>query len=455
MRKNNNVFKQKKLALIIAALLPLSANADVKYDELKAQVEALQGQLNQVQLVLKQYEQQTINSNKQVEELKKEVAQNDSLNQEIADIKKEVSSAAEWRNPNTLIHMSGYADIGYSSVNDSYSIGNFAPIFHYQYKDLVMLEAELEMAVDAQGETEMGLEYLTIDLFLNDYVTFVGGRFLSPIGQFRQNLHPSWINKQVSAPPGFGHDGAAPTSEMGFQLRGGFELSEKNFNYAFYVSNGPELIAEQGQDGFELEGIIAEGLARDSDKNKTFGGRLGFIPMNGLEIGVSAATGKASVTEVELEDAGGHTAQYAFADMVNYKSEVGDAIDLHDEQARDYNVIGFDFAYRLNNFQLRGEYVKTKIGEATRGETASEGANWSSWFTQASYLIPNSKWEPAIRYTDFTAPAAAVSQEQWALGLNYQFTSSVIGKATYEINDGLSGFKTDENRLLLQLAYGF
>ena len=61
MQRSHNVFKQKKLAFIIAALLPLSANADVKYDELKAQVEALQNQLNQVQLVLKQ-KTETLNS---------------------------------------------------------------------------------------------------------------------------------------------------------------------------------------------------------------------------------------------------------------------------------------------------------------------------------------------------------------------------------------------------------
>lgn len=455
MSTNKKLFKQKKLAVIIAALLPLSAMANTKYDELKAQVEMLQQQLNQVQLVLKHYEQQTTESTQQVVALKKEVAENKTISQEMADIKNELNAAAEWRDPNTLIHMSGYANIGYASDTESFSVGSFSPIFHYQYRDLVMLEAELELEVDAQGETEVGLEYLTVDLFLNDNVALVAGRFLSPIGQFRQNLHPSWINKQVSAPPGFGHDGAAPASEMGLQLRGGFELGEMNTNYAVYVSNGPELIATEGREDIELEGIIAEGLARDSDNNKAFGGRIGLLPMTGLEIGFSAATGKATVTQVELEDEGGHEAQYAFSDMLKYRTEDEAAPDLHDEQARDYDVIGFDFAYRHKNFQLRGEYVKTKIGEATTGETASEGATWTSWYTQASYLIPQSKWEPVVRFTDFTAPVETVSQEQWALGINYKFTSSVIAKATYEFNDGLSGFKTDENRWLLQLAYGF
>jgi hypothetical protein len=450
MSTYTKLYKHRLLVLLItASLFPVSAFADKKYDELKEQVEMLQKQLSQVQSVLKEYEKQSEDNSNEVKELKKEISETTN----VAKIENEIAAASEWRDPNTLIHMSGYANIGYSSDSESFNVGTFAPIFHYQYRDLVMLEAELELEVDSVGETELALEYLTIDLFLSDNITFVGGKFLSPIGQFRQNLHPSWINKIVSAPPGFGHDGAAPTSEMGFQFRGGFELGKMNTNYAFYVSNGPELIAVEEDSEIELEGVIAEGLGNDVDNKKTFGGRIGFLPTSNLEIGFSAATGKATVTKLESEEE--HGALNTFSDLLVGVKDESETPDLHDEQARDYDVLGFDFAYRLKNFQLRGEYVKTKIGEATSGETASEGASWESWYTQASYLIPKTKWEPVIRYTDFTAPHSSVSQEQFALGINYQFTSSVIAKATYEFNDGLSGSKTDENRWLLQLAYGF
>ena len=313
MSKKYTLLKQKKLALAIAVLLPISAMADAKYDELKAQVEALQQQLNQVQSVLKQYEQQSQQSTQEVKELKQEVAQSKASTKEFS---KELNAANEWREPNTLIHLSGYADIGYASDNESFNVGTFAPIFHYQYRDLVMLEAELEFEVEADGSTAIGLEYATIDLFLNDYVTFIGGRFLSPIGQFRQNMHPSWINKLVSAAPGFGHDGAAPTSEMGFQLRGGFEMGDMFANYAFYVSNGPELVAAEESEGeYVLEGIDAEGFARDVDNKKAYGGRLGILPMVGLEIGFSAASGKASVTSIEA-DIGAHAKSAAVSAIV-------------------------------------------------------------------------------------------------------------------------------------------
>ena len=377
---------------------------------------------------------------KEMNELKRQLQQSASK-EEVQAVRQEVAVASEWRQPDTLIHMAGYADVGYTdteSKDGSFNAGTFAPIFHYQYRDLVMLESELEMKVGADGETDIALEYLTIDWFMNDYMTLVGGKFLSPIGQFRQNLHPSWINKMASAPPGFGHDGAAPVSDVGFQLRGGFPIAGIRTSYAFYVSNGPELKAEmEEEDGeieFELDGVEAEGFGADRDGEKTYGGRIGIIPFAGLELGLSAASGKATVTSVED----------------------GDSTLLANEAARDYDVFGADFYWQWKTFNLRGEYVKTEIGDDNgSGTAASKGAEWETWYTQAGYRIPNTNWELVTRYTDFDSPHNSNDQQQWGLGINYLFASSVMGKLSYEFNDGLSGTSANEDRLLLQLSYGF
>lgn len=439
------------LVSVLALIVPLSAMADENYEQLKQQVQALQNQLAEVQQALKQYENQSASK------------------EEIAELKDEVAEAAEWKEPNTLIHMAGYADVGYANQENSdgsFNVGTFSPIFHYQYRDVVMLESELEMTIADDGETDIALEYLTIDYFLNDYVTLLGGKFLSPIGQFRQNLHPSWINKLASAPPGFGHDGAAPVSDVGFQARGGFPVGRMFANYSAYISNGPELISTVEDGEFELEGVEAEGFGRDRDGNKTFGGRFAVLPLPGLEIGFSAATGKAAVTSIDA----GHGDEAEPDEHVDEEpdehdeEEPGDeheeeepefAGNIDDEPARDYDVIGFDFAWHLKNFTLRGEYVKTKLGADYVGITASPGATWKTWYTQASYQFPQTKWEPVLRYADFDSPHSSQDQKQWAVGLNYLFTGSFIGKLTYEFNDGLSGSQADTNRWMLQLAYGF
>lgn len=370
-------------------------------------------------------------------DLLKQQIQNSATKQEVQSVKQEVATASEWLQPDTLIHMAGYADVGYvnaESADGSFNVGRFAPIFHFQYRDLVMLESELEIEVTDDGETETALEYLTIDWFVNDYMTLVAGKFLSPVGQFRQNLHPSWINKLASAPPGFGHDGAAPVSDVGIQLRGGFPIGQVRTNFAVYVSNGPELKAEFEDGEYELDGVEAEGFGADSDGEKVIGGRFGIIPFAGFEFGLSAASGKATVASVED----------------------GDSSLLAGERARDYDVIGADFSWQLKGFNLRGEYVETEVGaDEGGGVAASEGATWETWYTQAAYRIPKSKWELVARYTDFNSPHDSRDQEQSALGINYLFTSNFIGKVNYEFNDGLSGSDADNNRVMFQMAYGF
>jgi Phosphate-selective porin O and P len=368
----------------------------------------------------------------------------DALQSQVTALNTEVQQASEWKNPNSLVHMSGYADVGYvkkESEDGSFVVGTFAPIFHYQYRDTVLMEAELEFEVGEDGETEVAMEYLTIDWFLNDYAALVAGKFLSPIGQFRQNLHPSWINKLASAPPGFGHDGAAPISDIGIQMRGGFPMGGMRANYAVYASNGPELNAEAEDDGaggfeYELDGVAAEGFGADSDGEKTYGGRIGLLPIASVEIGFSFATGMATVTNIEADS----------------EPPAG---SISGETPRDYDVIGADFVWFTGNMSLRGEYVKTEVGEATTGVTASEAAEWTTWYTQIAYRLPNTKWEGVLRYADYDSPHASVDQKQTAIGVNYLVTNNFIAKLTHELNDGLDGADSDLDRTMLQLAYGF
>lgn len=368
----------------------------------------------------------------------------DALQNQVTALNTEVQQAGEWKNPNTLVHMAGYGGVGYvkkEGEDGSFSVGSFSPIFHFQYRDTVMLESELEFEVGEDGETEVTLEYMAIDWFLNDYTVLVAGKFLSPVGQFRQNLHPSWINKMASAPPGFGHDGAAPVSDLGIQLRGGFPMGGMRANYAVYVSNGPELNAEAEDDGaggfeYALDGVAAEGFGVDQDGEKTWGGRIGLLPIPSVEIGFSIATGMATVTNIEAD------------------SEPPAGL-ITGEMARDYDVIGADFVWYTGNMSLRGEYVKTEVGEAATGITASEAADWTTWYTQVAYRLPDTKWEGVLRYSDYDSPHASVDQKQTAIGVNYLVSNNFIAKLTHELNDGLDGADSDLDRTMLQLAYGF
>ena len=337
-------------------------------------------------------------------------------------------SATTFTDATSVAHISGYASADYVSVEDGSSAfgANFNPMFHFLYDNKILWEAELEVVVEEDGSTEIGLEYTTVDWFLNDKLTLIAGKFLSPIGNFRQNIHPSWINKLPSAPPGFGHDGAAPISEVGLQLRGvGIIGDRSKLTYAAYVGNGPRIVAEDG----EIHAIEAEGFASDADDEKVFGGRVALLPIPNLELAFSAATGDVAVVEDEFGDVSG-------------------------DPTRGYDVLGFDASYRWKNLDLRGEYVSQEVAENPLS-IAEEGGKWETWYAQAAYQFAEGKWEGVVRYTDFQSPHADDTQEQLALGVNYLITPSAMLKFGYESNTGEPGELTDADRWLIQIAYGY
>lgn len=402
--------RRNAIACAVALAFPLNAVADASYDALKVQVEQLKKQLEAVQSTLENYQAQSA-TKQDVDELKRDVAAASS-------------DAAEFKNSDSVVHLSGYGDVTYSDSENgegAFSSVRFNPIFHYQYKDLVLMEVELETAVTETGDTEFAVEYATIDLFLNDYIAVVAGKFISPLGQFRQNGHPSWINKLTTAPPGFGHGQAAPNADVGVQLRGALPLGGETsaVNYAVYTANGPVLEI----DGDEIEEVHTAGVTSNDDSELVYGGRIGFLPIPMLEFGVSAATGKV-------------------AGM------------METDATRDYDVYGVDFNYKRNNLRVLGEYIKQKVGSESSSD-APEAAEWEAWYAQASYRFSPYDWEGVIRYGDYDSPHDSQDQKQWALGANYLFSSNSMVKFAYNFNDGQRDSVADADTFQVQLSYGF
>ncbi len=417
--------RSKKVALLATALafLATPAFAQTSSDrivDLEKQMALLVEQLGELRAELD--DSKATADAGDIESLRNEVA---AANQAAV---KATQSATEWKDATSVTHLSGYASADYVSVENgpaAFAV-NFNPMFHFLYDNKIMWEAELELEIEEDGSTSIGLEYSTLDWFLNDNVTLVAGKFLSPIGNFRQNLHPSWINKLPSAPPGFGHDGAAPISDIGLQLRGVAPVgSNSKIIYAAYVGNGPKI---EGEDG-EIHAVEAEGFASDPDDEMIFGGRVAFLPIPALELGVSGAAGDVAVVEA-------------------------DGIDISGDPTRSYDVFGFDASYRWNNFDLRGEFISQEVGEQALS-VAPEGGKWETWFAQAAYKFGDGKWEGVVRYTDFESPHADDTQEQLALGINYLIMPSAMVKFGYESNTGEPGGFTDADRWILQIAYGY
>lgn len=367
---------------------------------------------------------------------------NEDTESKIANLESQIAALREDVKSNNLdtlskLHLSGYSTVdfiaGSDRQEDGFTAARFAPIFHFQFSDRVLFEGELEIETDANGETEIVTEYANINLILNDYMALVAGKFLSPIGQFRQNIHPAWINKLPTAPVGFGHGGAAPLSDLGVQLRGGIPLSgSMRANYALFTSNGPTLVVDGATGELELE---TEAATSNADGNFVYGGRVGFLPVPALELGLSGALGKVGVGQDAVSNLAAG------------------------EPDRDYTVLGADAVYNLDALQLRGEFIQQTVGSEA-GSTIAGGAatgelDFTAWYAQAAYRVPDTKWEGVARIGDLDTPNADANRSQWSVGVNYLFANNVIIKAAYTVDDYDGKAIDDDKRFNVQLAYGF
>lgn len=374
----------------------------------------------------------------------------------------------------SIIHFAGYFDTGYTipegNGDDVFAI-KLAPIVHYQYRNRLFFEAEGEFDFkdDGVSEKSSALEYAMLNILVNDNLSIGVGKYLSPVGQFVQNLHPSWINKLPSMPIGFssGHHGAgaAPNNDFGIQARGGFKTSEQGrLNYALFAGNGPELIVEEAEDGdLFIEGITLPAKIDDANSDKATGFRLGFLPIPNLEIGFSFERADAAFTSIiEAHRDDGHIEEEDLEHDDEAEEHTEDEGDDHGEEEdnhvdpfvrdRDYQVWSVDFYYapkQVRNLVFRGEFVSTKLGAGQKEEADHDLKRWEAWYGQASYFMADTKLEAVTRYGNFQ-PNGEAKIKQWSVGLNYLLKSNSVIKAAYEFND--SG---GNDRLLFQYAYGF
>ncbi len=305
-----------------------------------------------------------------------------------------------------------------------------APILLFRMTDRVLFEAEPEFELEDDGDTEVNLEYAQADIFLNDYMTAVGGKFLLPFGQFIEQLHPAWINKLASAPLPFREPeegGLLPYSNVGFQMRGGAQLFDReglDLAYTAYIANGPRYDSDE-------VGALLNPNNLDNNRGKGYGARLALYPLpldnpvGRLMLGASTFDGK--------WDEGGN---FWFTSW------------------------GLDLAYQLAELEVRAEYVRTmRQMPADVGNDDREG-----WYAQAAYKLS----AVGIAYLDrveIVARYAGVNQRavtdeellphprQVAVGFDYWITPSVAWKLEYDRD--LPENAPSDDAVRTQIAVGF
>jgi len=369
-----------------------------------------------------------------------------------------VIGTAQDKPSKTQFMVRGYGHSGLNSFSDgsetetNFEGTAFAPIFLFKHSDRIMFEAELEFELEDEG-VKIGFEYADFNYILNDYMTFRAGKFLLPFGTFVERYHPAWINKLSNMPLGFGHDGIAPSSGIGAELRGGFQLGYSKLNYSIYTTNGP--ILNTGADEPEESGILHFENYEDNNSNKAVGGRLGLLPFSNssLELGFSMLTGK-------VGDEGDSIYENVTAELM--------AVDLSFVKQISVikGIIDIKGQYNISNIS-DATYFETHPGDSIPEEYTFNNSS-TAYYGQLSYrpsMLENKFFknvEIVGRYSVIQTPEGAEWEQeatQLTVGLNYWLSWRSVLKFSYQMTESEGGHGgsgvTNTTGMFFHWALGF
>jgi len=397
-----------------------------EYEKLKRGFETLQAQMAEMK-----QQQRTGTADQDTQEYL------EFLSEEVDRITEQVST---FRTGTTDFLITGYALAGYANSeegNASFDAA-FFPIFLWKLSDQVSFVSELEVELDGDA-TAVNLEFMEIDIELNDYLTLRGGKFLTPLSTFKEQLHPAWINKLPDQPL-FASGGARliPTSSLGFQLSGAAAVGSAKVTYAGWISNGPKLVtsgSKTGQLNFSNFSDVNEG--------KALGGRVSVFLIPELELAYAVLWG-------EVGPAGGN---FNNVDAIIHDFSLG--------YIRESDLLG-------GRIDVRFEYVRSEVDDAAFATAVIPDNTREGGFAQIAYRPTHQsgflkdlegvfRWDFIDNPSDATGTTKSFEENRYTLGINYWVNPSTVLKVAYQIDDvdDPQGVQKDSDALLLQAAMGF
>jgi hypothetical protein len=431
-------------ALIQAALLTIASPAA------RAQDTATDGYVTR-----KEYEElksQMLAMKKEMDALKKEKGavpkQETREAQAVADTLKQVATEA----PPPVVEaegsllgttkflLAGWAEGMYEQRNGQASTfsASFNPLFLWELTPKILFDGRLEIAPSGGG-TNVNLVNAQISYLLNDYVALGVGEFFSPSNVFVERFEPQWINKLPDRPLGV-YQGVLPNISIGAQVRGGFPIGPTRADYAFYVSNGPILRAFDAR----TAGTLDFSSYTDNNDNKAVGGRVGFLPIPGVEVGYGFETSKPGFQGTSFSRV----------------QALVQSVDL--EITRDSDLL----KGRIN---LYAQYAWSKVDHAVYDPDGSFGfgplpltAKRDGGYAEIVYRPTKldsdflRNLEMILRWDHLSADPSGLGdpeETRWTIGLDYWLSPSTVIKAAYEW-DQPNG-ERNRNALFFQTAIGF
>ena len=350
--------------------------------------------------------------------------------------------------------LAGDAEVQFGKVlgqHSAFTLADFAPVFLFRATDKALFEAGFDVtltngAVTLQNgqtgnmgvSTGVDLSFAQLDYLLNDYVTFVGGWMLLPLGTYTERA-AGWLNKIPDDPL---PRTILPNNGAGVQLRGAIPIDQcgQSLTYAAYVANGPGSVDGSGNATFvdssgnvlpNLDfgnvGTQSNGNRGNLHANPSGGGRIGwFLPLKphyDFELGVSGQTGP-------WNDSGNRLWSAAVVDAALHISPY---------------------------FELKGEYMYTWQQTNDRGTVQPQG-----WWIQGAFKLAAfgltlpfiNNFELVGRY-DSVLDGLGTRTNRETAGYVYYITNTLLLEGAYEWLQSHGPNKLPENKWVFQISLGF
>jgi hypothetical protein len=444
------------------ALTPRAAAVtDEEFNALKNMVQQLSEKVQKLEQVHEQDQKTHTQDQQQLQHMKEQLGQT----QKTATEAQQAAQAAVQAQPAPPMPGEGNATHNFTMVGDAeiqfgktdgqhsgFGMADFAPIFLYRAHDNLLFEAGADITlqngtVDLQNggtgnsgtTTSFDLSFAQMDYLYNDYLTFVGGYMLLPLGTYTERS-AGWLNKipDDPLPRAF-----LPESGVGAQFRGAVPMggTGQYISYSAFAVNGPSSVDGTGNaftvdaSGNQIPNLDLGGnVGFDSDGNSignlngapSGGGRIGwFIPWKAhddLELGLSGQSG---------------------------------TWDNNGSQRWSAGVL--DAALHVSPyFEAKGEYIYSWQQTADLGTIHPRG-----WWAQAGYKLAGlntdysllNNLELVVRY-DTTDDGIGTKIHRYTAGYVYYFSNTLLFEGDYEIVNSNDPDQA-HNQLVFQLGYGF
>src|ERR1700730_8035160 len=411
-----------------------------EYDKLKAEHEAMKEEVGALRKAVQQMANGTVPAVPAKRPAPPAKAPSES--------KQVVSTAApQAPTPTTEIEMGPLATHSFSIVGDAevqfgkisnqhgaFMLSDFAPIFLFRGGDKILFEAGFDFIIqnNAPGgsgyTTTVNLSFATIDYLLNDYVTFVGGNMLLPLGTYSERS-AGWLNKIPDAPL---PRSVLPGNGVGVQLRGGIPVGEKgqSLTYSVFGSNGVSSVDGSGNaDQLDLGGnvgLTSDGRTANLHGGLGEGGRVALFwpwkPLWDVEVGASGMSSP-------WDNAG----------------------------RRQYSALVADWALHVGpSVEVKGEYMNTWVGTDNAGTITPHG-----WWVQAGYKLLGLNLNPYLNKLELVGRYDTVDDglgsrtDRGTFGAVYYVTNTLWLEGDYEFTSNHGPNPLPDESLLFQISYGF